>query len=449
MPTNRTERRKRVLHVAFATLLVAGVTASATPAVATPDSGAQTSADLFLGLFEVQSLDGGGNNPFFPSWGRAGTNYSRVAAARYADGRSQPVAGPNSRYVSNRVHNDVHQNLFSERRVTQWGFVWGQFIDHTIGLRDETGAVANIAFSSTDPLESFTNTLGVVPFNRSAAAPGTGVTNVRQQVNTVGSYIDLSAVYGDTASRLEWLRNGPVDGNMANNSASLLLPGSYLPRRTSRGDPTTAPVMAIDGRLLGQPTAATVAGDVRANENIGLTATHTLFAREHNRIISQLPSFLSQEDRFQIARRIVIAEQQHITYNEFLPALGITLPAYNGYNPFANANLSNEFATVGYRAHSQIHGELELETDVDRYTQAQLDAFEAQGIEVIVDGDEAELVIPLNVAFYYETDHSLSFISAVFGLDYRRTLAQVIASNTDIPLTELNANVFLTTEAQG
>ena len=28
-----------------------------------------------------------------------------------------------------------------------------------------------------------------------------------------------------------------------------------------------------------------VAGDVRANENLALTATHTLFAREHNRIV--------------------------------------------------------------------------------------------------------------------------------------------------------------------
>ena len=95
-----------------------------------------------------------------------------------------------------------------------------------------------------------------------------------------------------------------------------------------------------------------VAGDVRANENIALTATHTLFAREHNRIVSLLPTSLSQEDKFQIARRIVIAEQQYITYNEFLPAMGVTLPAYPGYKPSVNAALSNEFATVGYRAHS-------------------------------------------------------------------------------------------------
>ncbi|HCT75806.1 MAG TPA: peroxidase, partial [Micromonosporaceae bacterium] len=95
-----------------------------------------------------------------------------------------------------------------------------------------------------------------------------------------------------------------------------------------------------------------------------------------------------------------IAEQQYITYREFLPAMGVNLPRYQGYNPFRNANLGNEFATVGYRAHSQIHGEFELETDLDRYTQADLDAMRAQGIEIAIVGDEVELAIPLNVAFF-------------------------------------------------
>ena len=63
---------------------------------------------------------------------------------------------------------------------------------------------------------------------------------------------------------------------------------------------------------------------MRANENIALTATHTLFAREHNRIVSLLPSSLTEEQKFQIARRVVIAEQQYITYREFLPAVGVS-----------------------------------------------------------------------------------------------------------------------------
>ena len=130
---------------------------------------------------------------------------------------------------------------------------------------------------------------------------------------------------------------------------------------------------------MGMPGQAMVAGDVRANENIALTATHTLFAREHNRIVDQLPRLLPEEQRFQIARRVVGAEQQFITYNEFLPALGVRLSDYRGYNPNVNATLGNEFAVVGYRAHSMIHGELEPSAPAGTYTAAQLDAFERDG----------------------------------------------------------------------
>jgi hypothetical protein len=348
------------------------------------------------------SLDGSGNNRRNPQWGQVGTNYTRLGPARYADGVGEPVSGPNSRYVSNRVYNDVHQNLFSEHGVTQWGFVWGQFLDHTFGLRDETGTQQDITFDRDDQLEEFTNTLGAIPFTRSAAAPGTGESSAREQINTVSSYIDAWAVYGGTEERLEWLRDGPVDGDMSNNSAYLLLDDELLPRRDSRGDAEAAPEMAIDGRLRGQPERAAVAGDVRANENIALQATHTLFAREHNRIVSLLPDFLSEQLKFQVARRLVIAQQQYITFNEFLPALGIQLPQYRGYNRRMNPTLGNEFATVGYRGHSMVHGEIELETEADRYSAEQLEAIEAQGIEAEVseDGTEVEMAVPLNVAFF-------------------------------------------------
>jgi Animal haem peroxidase len=360
-------------------------------------------ARQFARDFEIQSLDGSGNNPGQPQQGQAGTNYSRVADARYADGLSAPVDGPDARYVSNRVFNDVHQNLFSENGVTQWGFTWGQFLDHSFGLRDAEGEEQAMAFTgSTDPLEEFTNTLGSMPFTRSAAAPGTGETSPREQVNTVSSYIDAWAVYGGSDERLEWLREGPVDGDLSNNSALLLLPDGMLPRAGTRSAPATAPEMQTDGRLRGQPDRAVVAGDVRANENIALTATHTLFALEHNRIVAALPASLSEEQKFQIARRVVIAEQQHITYEEFLPALGVGLPDYEGYDPEVDPTLSNEFATVGYRAHSMIHGEIEVETDASRYTPEQIEGLEATGVEVepSADGTEVALVVPLNVAFF-------------------------------------------------
>ena len=390
-------------------LLVTGLAVAVAPVLTTRSASAldapQEAAAPAV-AFEIQSLDGTGNNQAHPTWGKSGLPYSRVAPTRYADGRSEPVAGPNARTVSNRVFQDEAQNLFSERQVTQWGFVWGQFLDHTIGLRegrapgDPQGETRNIGFDANDPLEKFTNDFGSLSFVRSTAAPGTGVTTPRQQTNTLSSYVDAFAVYGGSNQRLEWLREGPVDGNLGNNGARLLLPGDYLPRKDSRGDPASAPAMDIDGALRSTPNRAIVAGDVRANENIALTATQTLFAREHNRIVAQLPGSLSNEDRFQIARRVVLAEQQYITYNEFLPAVGVTLPAYTGYKPGTDATLSNEFATVGYRAHSMIHGELEVEAEAARYTPQQLQAFENQGLEVTPEGDEVAITVPLNKAFF-------------------------------------------------
>ena len=199
--------------------------------------------------FDPRSLDGGGNNLAHPTWGQSGTAYSRVGTAHYADGVSVPVAGVPPRYTSNRVFNDLGQNVFSERNLSQWGWTWGQFMDHVFGLAAAGTEQANIPFDAGDPLERFTSDTGNIAFTRDASAPATGTSpaNPRQQVNTLSSYIDAFNVYGGTSARLEWLREGPVDGNMSNNGAKLLMTqnppprsktdGDYLPRATTRGVP--------------------------------------------------------------------------------------------------------------------------------------------------------------------------------------------------------------------
>ena len=191
--------RRRAL---FNPLLVMGFTVVLVGGVA---GGAMAQVNP-LAVLEVQSLDGSNNNAAHPDWGQLGRPYSRVGPANYADGRSARTTGPNSRYISNRVFNDVNQNVFSERQVTQWSWTWGQFLDHTFGLAQGGTAAVNIPFNPNDPLEQFSNTLGSIPFVRDAASPGTGATNARQQTNTVSSYIDGFAIYSGSASRLEWLR---------------------------------------------------------------------------------------------------------------------------------------------------------------------------------------------------------------------------------------------------
>jgi hypothetical protein len=354
-------------------------------------------ADLFL----FRTLDGHDNNLRHSDWGRANTLYLRVATPNYADRIGVMAGGPSVRYVSNRVFNDTGQNIFSENALTQWAWVWGQFMDHDFGLRDETpGESAPLNFRANDPLEGFTNDFGVMGFARTPAAPGTGTSLPRQHVNTLSSFIDASNVYGVTSARLEWLRVGPVDNDLGNNGARLMLTSDgYLPRVSARGDAASAPPMDLMGPLAGTPDRAVVAGDVRANENIALTALHTLFAREHNRIVGLLPGSLSAEEKFQVARRVIGAELEYITYTQFLPAMGIRLTPYAGYDPSVNPGLSNEFAVVGYRAHSQIHGEFDVAVPIGTYTSAQLAAFHARGIAVSGTADQTLLNVPLNAAF--------------------------------------------------
>ena len=258
-------------------------------------------------------------------------------------------------------------NVFSERRVSQWGWTWGQFLDHTFGLRQGDGPTAtafNIPFNANDPLEEFSNNLGVIAMNRSAQSAGTGTStaNPRQQTNTLPSYIGGNPVYGATNARLDWLRNGSQDGNPTNNQATLMLPGGYLPRKTARGNAATAPAMDTDGRLLANPNNAAVAGDPRANENIAPHRdAHAVRprAQPHRRPAAQLTV-----PGGQVPDRPPGRDRGGAVHH--LPGVA----AGDGRGPAALHRLQDQrqhdaVATSsprsGYRAHSQIHGEFEVE----------------------------------------------------------------------------------------
>jgi hypothetical protein len=342
------------------------------------------------------SLDGTGNNRAHPDWGRAGTPYPRVAAADYANGARSMRPGPNARRISNRVFNDLSQNVFSPRRDSQWVWTWAQFVDHTIEQARTGGPRAPIAFDGRDPLERFRDDLGTIAFTRDAAAAGTGIRGggPRQQVNATSSFIDGSAVYGDSPARLAWLRSGP---------GLLLDPGGYLPRASARGDPATAPAMELGGALATRPADAVVAGDPRANQNVALLGLQTLFAREHNRVVAALPPSLGAARRFAIARRVVAAEQQYVTYREFLPAVGVRLPRYRGYRPAVDPAVTNEFASVGFRMHSMVHADFQIRVGATHYAPERRAALERKGVRFEPDPagpTRIAVAVPLNVAFF-------------------------------------------------
>jgi hypothetical protein len=344
-------------------------------------------------------IDEIGNNPFNASLGTAGTDLLRISPAAYkpvangGDGLNTPsltygaptfVAGP--RLVSNVVDNQAAVlfgdpstdiNTVDQNGLSDFGYTFGQFMDHDMDLTptQSQAAVAGdinkdgvngfpIPVDPTNPSDPFSSS--ELAFTRSIYDPNTGINGMpRQQINAVTSYLDLSQVYGSTLFISNALRTG--SGGLLKTS-----PGNLLPYDSTAINPlTNAPYFTQDQitalNMANDSGAVTTdqlfaAGDVRANENIELTALQTLFVRNHNYIagiLQQQNPTWTDGQLFQEARKLNIAEYQNIIYTRYLPdLLGPTaMPAYTGYDPVnTDPSIATEFSTVGFRfGHSMLN----------------------------------------------------------------------------------------------
>uniref|UniRef100_A0A914XL25 Uncharacterized protein n=1 Tax=Plectus sambesii TaxID=2011161 RepID=A0A914XL25_9BILA len=322
-----------------------------------------------------RTLTGWCNNLDHPEFGSAYNTYRRLLPAAYEDGINEPrqrsVSGrllPSARKVSasfNRPPPPTHET-YSHMMMQ-----WGQFLDHDFTLtpisHSEEGGPLNcktcdsratvsvncfpIEIPPNDPHFpelTVNGTRTCLPFTRSL--PGQLTLGARQQINILSTYIDASNVYGSDicrAKKVRTFRNGLLD--VQRTAGGEVLPAN-TEQRCSAIDPVRMPCL--------------FAGDSRSNEQVGLSAMHIVWMREHNRIVQRLgqinPNW-NDERLFQETRRIIGAMLQHITFNEFLPkVLGYKImhkfdmmPLKQGffedYDDKCDATIANEFSTAAYR----------------------------------------------------------------------------------------------------
>ncbi|MEI7693664.1 MAG: peroxidase family protein [Verrucomicrobiota bacterium] len=176
--------------------------------------------------------------------------------------------------------------------------------------------------------------------------------NPRQQVTKISTFIDASMVYGSDTTRANALRT--FSGGLLKTSA-----GNLPPLNTAGLENANDAHIFPDSSMF-------LAGDIRANENLELTSLHTLFLREHNQLASAIAVAnpkLTDEQIYQRARRLVMAEVQSVTYQEFLPAMlgANALRPYQGYRSDVNPGLATEFSTAGFRVgHTLINDDIQF-----------------------------------------------------------------------------------------
>ncbi|KAJ2954273.1 hypothetical protein O0L34_g2524 [Tuta absoluta] len=337
---------------------------------------------------KYRSIDGSCNNFAQPMWGASYTGFRRILFPVYENGFSEPVgwnkdmkyngfALPSARLVSTSIIST--KEITEDIQITHMAMQWGQWLDHD--LDHSLPPVSAQSWDGVDckktcdyaapcfpidvpPNDPRVNNRRCIDFIRTSSVCGSGMTSVlfgrlqpREQINQLTSFIDASQVYGFEKEVAQDLRD-------LTNENGLLRVGAVYP-----GGKALLPTLGINGmdcrrNLEESAQNCFVAGDIRANEQIGLAAMHTIWMREHNRIASQLKAlnpFWDGDRVYNEARKIVGAETQVITFEHWLPiVLGPNvhndLGNYQGYNTKVNPSVSNVFATAALRfGHTMIN----------------------------------------------------------------------------------------------
>ena len=313
--------------------------------------------------YSISLYNGSNNNINNPLWGTTNSALIRKSGFAYGDGIStlaiRGTKNPNPRVISNAICKQTI-SIPNTSNLTDITWLFGQLVDHELDLTTTGSTSVNINTDPSDINETYPDS--VISFTRSNYLNGS---NPRLQPNNITSYIDGSSIYGSSIQRNHELRlfdgSGKLKTSLADNNE--ILP----PLNINGFDDANTP------SGISNATNLFLVGDVRGNENIYLTAMHTLFVREHNRqcdlIVENDPTLIGQDEIiFQNAKTFVVATLQSIIYNEFLPALigNDAIPTYIGYDPTINVGITTEFSTACYRVgHTMLSSSIMINNNGD------------------------------------------------------------------------------------
>ncbi|RWS11097.1 Peroxidase-like protein, partial [Dinothrombium tinctorium] len=319
-----------------------------------------------------RTADGSCNNLQHPSWGKSFTCFSRLLPPAYADGLSAPRVSetggplPNPRIISAIIHRDLNYPATYTHLTMQYGQFFAHDIAFTPSSRTRDGKMIQccppkpnnhpqcypILVPHDDPFygeweENCLNFVRTAMCSQCRLGP-------REQMNQITSFIDGSQVYGsmENETRSLWTRNGPAGRMHVSFSAN---GGELLPHST---EPDSDQCSKPEENMY-----CFKAGDKRVNQHPALTALHVLFLRQHNRLVNALKAINPHwdgEKLYEEAKRILVAQLQMITYNEWLTLvigpdamkflkLYIRPDGYTKYDPYTNPSILNEFAGAAFR----------------------------------------------------------------------------------------------------
>lgn len=244
---------------------------------------------------KYRSATGECNNILNRGYGARGDAFLRLLEPSYADGRVQPRTSigshalPAAEFVVDELAKSTDESLLHPH-ITAMAPAWGQLLAYDLAeISPLSGSMKccknNGKHTTTEEIDHCYVRSGAncKEYKRSVPSVEQGKCELkhRNQMNLASGFIDGSGLYGTTDKEINSLRlfrGGKVD----------------------------------------------IRACPRCTESGAVGALHTILLREHNRVATVLSDknpLWSDTVLFYEARRIVIAQIQHITYNEFLPII--------------------------------------------------------------------------------------------------------------------------------